>query len=270
MDYIWIILLFIGLTPFVSTYATNNTHYQWDKPNISYMDYSSYFKNYEGSFVLYDLKKDLWTIHDFENATLQVSPNSTYKLYDALFGLEEHIITPNNSFFAWNETLYPFEAWNKDQTLQSAMQSSVNWYFQTIDEQLGKNRIQNYIKKIGYGNETISGDFSTYWLESSLKISAIEQVELLIKFYQNTLGFSLENTNIVKESLLLSTSENKTFYGKTGTGRIDGKDINGWFIGYVETLDNTYFFATNIRASSNATGSCAAELTMSVLSEMGI
>ena len=54
-----------------------------------------------------------------------------------MFGLEEGVITPENSFIAWNGETYPFEAWNADQTLQSAMNSSVNWYFQAVDEQLG-------------------------------------------------------------------------------------------------------------------------------------
>ncbi len=47
-----------------------------------------------------------------DHATLRVAPNSTYKIYDALFGLEEGVITPENSFIAWNGENYPFEASN--------------------------------------------------------------------------------------------------------------------------------------------------------------
>ena len=133
-----------------------------------------------------------------EHATLRVAPNSTYKIYDALFGLEEGVITPENSFIAWNGESYPFEAWNADQTLQSAMNSSVNWYFQTVDEQLGSSSVYNYIQEIGYGNENMNGDFSTYWMESSLKILSIEQVELLTKLHNNSFEFSPENINAVK------------------------------------------------------------------------
>ena len=43
-----------------------------------------------------------------------------------------------------------------------------------------------------------------------------------------------------------------------------------WFIGYIETADNTYFFATNIGADSDATGGNATEITMSILSDMNI
>lgn len=270
--FILIAVLILGLTPFISTYAANESRYQWksSSENISYVDFSKYFGKYEGSFVLYDLENDIWSIHDIEHATLRVAPDSTYKIYDALFGLEEGVITPEDSFIAWNGKNYPFETWNSDQTLQSAMTSSVNWYFQAIDEQLASTNIRNYIQQIGYGNENVSGRLSTYWLESSLKISPVEQVKLLTKLQNNSLGFSSENINAVKDAICLSSSDAGTFYGKTGTGRVDGQDVNGWFIGYIETADNTYFFATNIGADSDATGGNATEITMSILSDMNI
>ena len=270
--FILIAVLILGLTPFISTYAADESRYQWksSSENISYVDFSKYFGKYEGSFVLYDLENDIWSIHDIEHATLRVAPDSTYKIYDALFGLEEGVITPEDSFIAWNGKNYPFETWNSDQTLQSAMTSSVNWYFQSIDEQLASTNIRNYIQQIGYGNENVSGRLSTYWLESSLKISPVEQVKLLTKLQNNSLGFSSENINAVKDSICISSSDTGTFYGKTGTGRVDGQDVNGWFIGYIETADNTYFFATNIGADSDATGGNATEITMSILSDMNI
>ena len=265
-------VLIMGLTPFISTYAADESHYQWksSSENISYVDFSKYFGKYEGSFVLYDLGNDAWSIHDIEHATLRVAPDSTYKIYDALFGLEEGVITPEDSFIAWNGESYPFEAWNADQTLQSAMRSSVNWYFQTVDEQLGASDVYSYVQEIGYGNENMSGDFSSYWMESSLEISPIEQVELLTKLQNNSFGFAPENINAVKDAICLSASDAGTFYRKTGTGRVNGQDINGWFVGFVETEDNTYFFATNIGADRDATGGNATEITMSILSDMNI
>ena len=264
--------LLLGLAPFISTYAADKSHYQWNSysENISYVDLSTYFGEYEGCFVLYDLENDVWSIHDMEHATLRVSPNSTYKIYDALFGLEEGVITPDESLIVWNGESYPYEAWNADQTLQSAMSSSVNWYFQALDEQLGADSIYNYIHQVGYGNESMSDDCSTYWMESSLEISPVEQVELLTKLHNNSFDFSPENINAVKDAIRLSSLDTGTFYGKTGTGRVDGQDINGWFIGYIETADNTYFFATNIGADDGATGSYATKITRSILSDMNI
>ena len=230
--FLMISILLFGLTPFVSTYATDEKQYQWNttSKNCSEIDLRNYFGKYEGSFVLYDLKRDVWKIHNIDRAVLRVAPNSTYKIYDALFGLEEGVITPANSLIKWNGKNYPFEAWNTDQTLQSAMGASVNWYFQTIDERLGADSIQKYLHQIGYGNENLSGNLSSYWLNSSLKISPIEQVELLVKLHNNRFGFSLENTGTVKNALHISSSAFGDLYGKTGTGRVNGQDVNGWFI----------------------------------------
>lgn len=267
-----IAILMLSLTPALSTYATDETHYHWNTSltNVSCTDLSTYFEKYDGSFVLYDLKNDAWQIYNWEQATLQVSPDSTYKIYSALFGLEEGVITPKNSLIAWDKKNYPFKTWNKNHTLSSAMDASVNWYFQALEEQLGSSTVSDYIQKIGYGNQDMSGDFSSYWMESTLKISPVEQVELLTKLYNNSFGFSPKNINAVKEAICLSSSKKQTLYGKTGSGRINGNDVNGWFIGYVEKAEHTYFFAVNIAAENNATGSNASEIALTILSDMNI
>lgn len=95
-------ILFSGLAPILSASAAEVSHYQWitSSEDISHSDLSAYFGKYEGSFVLYNLKDDRWSVSDIEHATLRSAPNSTYKIYDALFGLEEGIISPDNSFLA--------------------------------------------------------------------------------------------------------------------------------------------------------------------------
>ncbi len=261
-----------GFAPMLSTYASEQNRYQWNIPSdkVSTIDLSAWFSGYEGSFVLYDLNGDTWKVYDMEQATLRTAPNSTYKIYDALFGLEEGVIAPDDSFMAWDGTDHPFEAWNGNQDLLSAMQSSVNWYFEEIDMKIGSSAIQDYIRKIGYGNEIVNANLSAYWMQGALKISPVEQVELLTSLHNNRFDFAPENINAIKNSICLFSSEDKNFYGKTGTGRVDGQDVNGWFVGLLETTGNTYFFATNIQAAENATGSKASEISLSILSHMGI
>lgn len=285
--FVIIAVILLGFTPMLSTYAAEQDRYKWSisPEKISMIDLSAYFSGYEGSFVLYDLKNDAWSIYDMEYATLRTAPNSTYKIYAALFGLEEGIITPDDSFMTWSGEKYPFEAWNADQDLHSAMSASVNWYFQEIDKRLGASVLKNYIRKIGYGNENLNSDLSTFWMQSTLKISPVEQVELLTDLYNNNFGFLPENINAVKDSICLFpvgffsaenfsernlSADDANFYGKTGTGRVDGQDVNGWFIGFVETKSNTYFFAANIQGDANAAGSNAAEITEAILDGLDI
>ena len=68
---------------------------------------------------------------------------------------------------------------------------------------------------------------------------------------------------------MLSDNNSVKVYGKTGTGKIGNADVNGWFIGYIETVDNTYVFAINIKNEKNANGQKAIEITTSIFERMG-
>ena len=269
---IFVSTIIIGCIPILSVYASDQTGYHFDttRKNITQLNLSSNFGNYTGSFVLYDQATDKWNIYNIDNASTRIPPNSTYKIYDALLGLESGIITPEHSTFTWNGEPCPFESWESDQDLTSAMHNSVNWYFQAIDSQAGFQSVKTFLQTINYGNQNTGTNLNLYWTDFSLKISPIEQVELLQNFYQNNFHFDRKNIQAVKNALLLSTTSSGSLYGKTGTGRVNGKDVNGWFVGYIESDNNTYYFATNIQAPSNATGSQATEITETILSDFGI
>lgn len=269
---IFVSTIIIGCIPILSVYASDQTGYHFDttEKNITQLNLSSNFGEYTGSFVLYDQATDKWNIYNIDNASTRIPPNSTYKIYDALLGLESGIITPEHSTFTWNGEPCPFESWESDQDLTSAMHNSVNWYFQAIDSQAGFQSVKTFLQTINYGNQNTGTNLNLYWTDFSLKISPIEQVELLQNFYQNNFHFDRKNIQAVKNALLLSTTSSGSLYGKTGTGRVNGKDVNGWFVGYIESDNNTYYFATNIQAPSNATGSQATEITETILSDFGI
>ncbi len=262
--------VFVGCQiPFISAMTADNDRYDFNDDHTTYENLSDYFAGYDGSFVLYDMKTNQYNIYNKKQSTYRVSPNSTYKIYSALIGLETGIITSNNSSINWDGTTYAYEAWNKNQDLPAAMRNSVNWYFQKLDQSISQNTIYSYLQEMNYGNYDLSGG-ENYWLESSLKISPVEQVQLLSAFYTNQFEFEEENIQAVKASLLLEKNGDAKLFGKTGTGKVNGKNINGWFIGYVETNNNTYLFATNIKKEDNSYGSEAAEITLSILKDKSI
>ncbi|MEK3856273.1 BlaR1 family beta-lactam sensor/signal transducer [Cytobacillus sp. FSL H8-0458] len=269
------ILIFAGIfiafqAPFISVLAHEDSSYKFKDENIIYEDLGDYFEGYDGSFVLYDKEADRYHIHNKNQSTFRISPNSTYKIYSALLGLESGTITVENSSAKWNGLKYPIESWNADQDLTSAMKNSVTWYFQMLDQQVQPGTIQTFLDRIRYGNRDLSGGIDEYWLESSLKISPVEQVQLLKRFYANQFGFKEKNIQTVKDSIKLERKEGALLSGKTGTGTVNGKNINGWFIGYVESGQDTYFFATNIQNEANSNGSRAAEITLSILKQKDI
>ncbi len=270
--YIIIAFLLLGTAPFLSTQASENNRYYFNETNhtVTYINLNDAFEGYNGSFVLYDAAEDSWQIYNKEYATARISPASTFKIYSALFSLESGIISPEQSLIPWNGQNYMYDLWNADQTLESAMQNSVTWYFQALDQQSSLPSIKEYVKEIGYGNQLVEGDISSYWINSALKISPVEQVEMLTKLYYNQFGFTPENIKAVKDSIRLYSMDEGILSGKTGTEEIDGLNTSGWFIGYVERDNHTYFFATNIQSDKLASGPLATELTFSILSDLNL
>lgn len=260
-----LLVLILESTAYIPVFASNTSASLPKDAVIHTDDLSEFFADYEGCFVLYDSNADTWDIYNETLAAKRLSPNSTYKIYSALFALENQLIRPSASTLTWNGQAYPFSAWNQDQTLASAMQNSVNWYFQALDQTADFEALKKFYKTIDYGNHDLSGGVSEFWLESSLKISAVEQVELLRKLYTNEFQYDTHNVEAVKASLKLSASENSVLYGKTGTGIVNGKNANGWFIGYVETDNNTWFFATNIQGNDHADSLSAGAITRTIL-----
>lgn len=251
-------------------YASTETAALSAEQAAASVDLSAYFEGFEGSFVLYDSNADIWQIYNKDMAGRRISPNSTYKIYSALMALEQHSIQPEDTQMTWNGVEYPIPAWNQDQTLTLALQSSVNWYFQTLDQRAGLTALKQFYTELNYGNHDLSGGADSFWLESSLKISPVEQVELLQKLYRNEFNFNDQNVRIVKDAMRLSQSKTGTLYGKTGTGNVNGQNVNGWFIGYAEADGNVYYFAANIQGAANANGAAASQITLDILQQKGI
>lgn len=241
--------------------------------NVITEDLSKYFDGYEGSFVLFDKNKSEYIIYNQQKSEKRVSPCSTFKIINSLIGLESKVLENENTTFKWTGKKYPIESWNKDQTLKSAVANSVVWYFAILSTQIGEERMQDYLNKFDYGNKDISGGLTKFWLQSSLKISPREQVDMLRKFYDYQLPATKRNIDIAKDVITLSNEGSTKLSGKTGSGgkSLNDKYINGWFVGYVEKDKYVYIFATNIEAvaSSNksAGGKEAKEITLKILKD---
>ncbi|HHW9513871.1 TPA: beta-lactam sensor/signal transducer BlaR1 [Staphylococcus aureus] len=247
------------------------TDYNYKKPlqsDYQILDESVNFGSNSGSFVMYSMKKDKYYIYNEKESRKRYSPDSTYKIYLALFGLDRHIISDKNSRMSWNHNHYPFDSWNKDQDLNTAIQNSVNWYFERISNQLSKNYTSDQLKQLNYGNKNL-GSYKAYWLEDSLKISNLEQVIVLKNMMEQNNHFSKNEKKQLSSSLLIRKNENYELYGKTGTGIVNGKYNNGWFVGYVITNHDKYYFSTHL-SDEKASGENAKFINEKILKEMGV
>lgn len=231
-----------------------------------------YFRGNIGAFVLYDRNRNQYTRYNPERCAEAFIPASTFKIMNSLIALETGTIPDENFTMKWDGTPYDVPAWNQDHTLKTAIRNSVVWYYQELARQVGSEQMQNYINLAHYGNEDISGQIDTFWLEGGLRVSADEQVAFLQQLYQDELPFSSRSMQIVREILVLEKTESYQLSGKTGSAQRITPRV-GWFVGYLETTGNVYFFATNFESANPdgfANGDTAKQISQGILQSLGL
>ncbi len=271
-------LLLVGCFSYYSLSAQENSV---DNPHQ--IDLSPLFTGVEGCFVLYDLNADVWQMYQPDQCQQRFSPCSTFKIPHSLIALEtgvadgvqftlpwDSLRTPAQ---AWMQEREPFKHWLQDHTMQSALKYSVVWYYQELARRIGADRMNHYLQLMAYGNRDASSGIDRFWLCGSLRLSAIEQVNFLKKFYTYALpGFSVANMEVVKTMLLYESTDGYQLYGKTGGGDCMPGKVIGWYVGFVETESHTYLFAMNMLAAafSDFDNNRRIELTKSVLMQLGV
>lgn len=191
----------------------------------------------KAAFVISDGEN--MVVYNDDLANTKISPYSTFKIPNSIIALETGVIAKDNSLKKWDGTVYSREVLNKDHDLASAIDGSVVWYYKELANDIGEENMKKYLEIMSYGNQDISGGLDQFWLGSSLEITPIEQVEFLIKFYNNEFNFSEDTINTVK-SIIKQKDLSYDIYGKSGSS---GEGMS-WFIGYVIKNDKPYFFAT--------------------------
>jgi beta-lactamase class D len=214
-----------------------------------------------------------------------LTPFSTFKIPNSIIGLETKVVADAETSLHWepkrfpqsvNWTQPPFVNWKHDHSLRTAMRDSVVWYYREVARRVGEERMRRMVARLGYGNQDVSGIwdspnlFEAFWLSGSLRISADEQVEFLRKFYAGEFTVADRTTKIVKEILILEKTADYILSGKTGGGMLAKDRALGWFVGYVETKGNVYFFALNLEGPNFASiHERRIELTRQILAALG-
>lgn len=190
-----------------------------------------------------------WLIYNLPQCQLPLSPCSTFKIPNALLGLQFDVLSGPDHEMSWDGTEHDRKILNQDHDLASAMQNSVVWYFQIVARQIGEERMQQSLDAFDYGNRDISGGIDTFWLGDSLQINALQQVELLEKLVNHELPADTGTQAIVLQLLLqdyaLPEGFKGTLYGKTGSCPMPGDD-HGWFVGMHEREDDRLIFVVNV------------------------
>ncbi|HEX2093033.1 MAG TPA: penicillin-binding transpeptidase domain-containing protein [Longimicrobiaceae bacterium] len=236
-------------------------------------DLAPAFGGTPGTIVVLDARTGREVRHDPERSRRRFTPFSTFKIANSLIALETGALLGTDYRMQWDSIRDPrqsgFAGWYRDHDMRSAMRNSVVWYYKEVARRIGPERMRAHLERIGYGNADISGGIDRFWLGSSLRISAEEQVRFLQRFHSGEL-FSPRATAAVREILVLEETPAYRLSGKTGGGPL-GAGALGWLVGYVERDGKVYFYALNLEGRSyTAIADRRHEVARAVLRELGV
>ena len=202
--------------------------------------------NIKGSITIYDYKNKKWYYSDKKDSEKRTLPASTFKIPNSLISIEEYAVKDENEVLKWDGVIREFPAHNADTDLKTAFKNSTVWFHREMSRRVGIDKYRKYLKEFNYGNQKLSGKPDYFWLDNTLVISPAEQINFLSGLYDEKYPLSKRTYNIVKNVMIEKKTDSYTLRAKTGSGLVKTLDI-GWYVGYIETKDNVYFFATRLQ-----------------------
>ncbi|WP_396634268.1 class D beta-lactamase [Maribacter sp. R86514] len=207
--------------------------------------------NVKGSVLIYDSYNNTYYSNDFEWATHGNLPASTFKITNSIIGLETGVIESDSTIFKWDGKEKWSNFWEQDLVLRDAFQFSCVPCYQEVAAKIGVQRMNEYVENLQYGNLKINADNITdFWLEGDSRISQMQQIDFLKRYFNDQLPISKRTKNIMQDVMLNEKTTDYKLSGKTGLSNTNNQ-YNGWFIGFIEVKNHVYFFATNLEPIDN-------------------
>ena len=211
-------------------------------------DLSAFFpEGTEGAFVLYDAQSGVTTRYNPERAAERRTPASTFKVFNTMAVLDAGVVPDEREVIEWDGVERQFDSWNESQDLATAFRRSAAWVYQELARRAGRDTLQAYLTREGYGNASIGEDVGMAWLDGSLRISPDEQVVFLRRLRAGETGFSDRAESIVKDLMVADTTGGAVARGKTGWSWHEGENL-GWWVGWVERGADLHVFALQIES----------------------
>ncbi|WP_197082444.1 class D beta-lactamase [Pedobacter sp. BMA] len=261
------VAIFVLLLILIATSSFNNL------PNeVIRDDFKKFYDKYnvQGSFVIYNQNKDEYTYYNKEQISQFFTPASTFKICNTLISLDSKVISDENAIIKWDGKERQNPAWNHDTNMRQAFKNSTVWFYQEMARRVGETRMKESIERAHYGNKDISGGIDAFWLTGSLRVTPNQQIDFLRKLQSGKLPFSKSSMDILKDIMVVDNNPNYVLRAKTGSGKQDGKYI-GWYVGYVTTKDNVFYFSNCIQTTEKNPdfNNARIEISNIILGEMG-
>ena len=207
--------------------------------------------------------------NDLSRADTEYVPASTFKMLNALIGLQ-HGKATTNEIFKWDGKKRSFSAWEKDMTLGQAMQASAVPVYQELARRIGLELMQQEVQRIRFGNQQIGQHIDNFWLVGPLKVTPKQEVKFASALAQEQLAFDPQVQQQVKAMLLLQERQAYRLYAKSGWG-MDVEPQVGWLTGWIETpQDEIVAFSLNMQMQSNMDPAIRLKILQQALAELGL
>jgi beta-lactamase class D len=214
-----------------------------------------------GCFVIRDLATGDERVSDAARCAEPHRPYSTFKVPNALIGVELGILDGPDAAMEWDRKKHPpkdwwMEDWKQDQTLRTAMKISAVPVFQNLALQIGRERMQRALDDLRYGNRDIGDDkmLDHFWLDGPIRISAREQVEFMAALAEGKLPVSAKAQETVREVILRDERGDWKVYAKTGSGpKEDATGALVWLVGWLERGTDRWAFAAWLTSPESVT-----------------
>lgn len=138
---------------------------------------------------------------------------------------------------------------------------------------MGIEEVQNELNSLQYGNCNISEwngsgknlpeELNGFWLCSSLKISPLEQVQVMNMIFSGESIYTDAEIAVLQNIMLYDEINGYSIYGKTGTY----SNEEGWYVGIAIKGQSRYNFAihiTSIEDDIHATGNEARRIVRNI------
>ncbi len=250
---VFLMLLCIKGEAFCATSSVFMDNY--DSYTVKEKDLSALFGKYTGTAVIFNPGKQEFIIYNDALARQRFSPFSSFKIVSAMLGLEYGVVEDAKSTMHYTGTRYWHEAWNHDVDFKHAFQHSCVWYFHQIINEIPQNKVREALQALHYGNADVSEwqgngsnkheELNGFWLNSSLRISPLEQVKVMYSLFSMGSAYTAEHRELVASFMQLGHG---SIYGKTGS---DGKG-QSWFVGFIKKGLYKDYFAFYVKDADDA------------------
>jgi beta-lactamase class D OXA-209 len=204
----------------------------------------------KGTIILSDRKSGLNRGYNTACWDSGYLPASTFKIVNSLIGLETGVID-TSYIFKWNGEKRRLPDWNRDLSLRDAFRVSCVPCYQELARKIGTDRMRTWLDTLKYGHMVFDEKtLDLFWLEGESRITPAQQMDFVRRLYEEKLPLKHTTMQDVKGIMLNEKTESYTLSGKTGWAVRNGNNY-GWFVGFLETKENTWFVATQVQPKDN-------------------